>query len=174
LLALAASVTACTETSQPRGGEPAPPGATDAADNAFDRPSAAIYAAVIRELAANRLPGASGRIFVRSVVVPGAGNPHGPKEAPRRALTGELRAAIAAELADVAPLTFVASAHPAEEGTLITLGPIRRIDARTAYVPNSRWATPDSGKSGQWLTYRVRLTGGSWRVAGTVGGVAVS
>jgi hypothetical protein len=150
-------------------------------------PKSEIYAAVIRRLVMKDhgfggAPSPYRHVYVRNAVVRGAGDPmatHLRLEAPFAEST---RARIAAQLGDLPPLTFVSSVkeatvsgpgewHAKHRGVLITLGPIRRLDARTVLVSNSRWSTP---LNGQWLTYRLELRHGSWRVAGPVGSMAIS
>jgi hypothetical protein len=96
----------------------------------------------------------------------------------------EVKRRIIQQLDGAPPLAFVrsragviggrTSRSPGEvmhRGVLVTLGPVRWIDSRTALVANSRWA---AGKDGQWLVYIVKLRHGHWRVAGFHGAVTLS
>jgi hypothetical protein len=147
---------------------------------AFDR-QAAVYAAVPRQFVT---PGGQdsfgyqGRfpeIFVLDYAVAGTGDTN-RKATPDAgtSIPPAVRRAITNALADVAPLTFVASPAAAidqqhnqvrNEGILVTFGPLVGLGDRVQ-VRVDGFA---SGVAATWLTYAVERTGSGW----VVGGVTV-
>jgi hypothetical protein len=104
--------------------------------------------------------------------VAGAGDPGwgAPGVGP---IPAAVRRAITHALADVAPVTFVASPaaakdqeHPdrvRDEGILVTLGPLVGVGDRVQVKVDGFV----SGVAATWLTYVVERTGGGWAVRGT-------
>jgi hypothetical protein len=191
LVVFAAMVAGC---SGPGGAKQVHSGATTQRDARTATPKVlpiwGIYAAVIRQLVIKdhgfgRAPSPYRHVYVRNAVVRGVGDPIATLPRPQAFFAESTKIAIASRLGDLPPLTFVSSPkqatvgtfrhggwpHAKHHGVLITLGPVRWLDDRTVLVPNSRWATP---LNGQWLTYRVKLSHGSWNVVGTVGPVVIS
>jgi hypothetical protein len=140
--------------------------------------TAVIYAAVIRRLVTKdhgfgAAPSPYRQVYVLNGAVPGAGRASVLVSKPGRPFPSKLTAQIVAALKRLPPVTFVSTrgaamigsppGRVANRGVLITLAPVRWTGPQTASVPNNRWAT---GLNGQWITYKLRYTAGSWRVTG--------
>jgi hypothetical protein len=191
LVVSAAIAAGCNSTNTAKS-VPSTPATEQDTTTTATRPQAKseIYAAVIRQLVTEDhgfggAPSPYRHVYVRNAPVQGAGNAMTSHLRPRAGFAEPTLTAIASQLGDLPPLTFVSASrqatvgsfrnggwpHAKNGGVLITLGPIRWVGRRTVLVPNSRWATP---LNGQWLTYRLKHSDGSWRVVGTVGPVAIS
>jgi hypothetical protein len=121
------------------------------------------------------------RVYVIDGAVPHAGDPMRPQSRlPAKPFDPHTKAQIARQLDDLPPLAFVSHpdqviarrnanplGHVIHQGVLVSLGRVKWIDDHTAQVPNNRWQT---GLSGQWLTYIVKLRHGTWHVAGVLNG----
>lgn len=169
------------------------PGARDSGESAADsNRSAAIYAAVVRQLVTkdHTFGGADPGfkvVYVLDGVVVDAADPSKPPSAhdPNEPFSHDVKDGVRflSTLADLPPVEFVASRHsvlagasassPGEVkngGVLISLGPIdpggKRVEVET-----SLWI---NGLAGQWLTYVLEQKDGSWAVTGTTGPMAIS
>jgi len=147
---------------------------------------AAVYAAVLRQyltstdhsLGDHRFP----RIFVLDRAVAGAADPMREATADGGApIPPAIRRAIADALADVGPLTFVASRDAVvedrercprvrDQGVLVTLGPVVGVGDRAEVGVNGYVAC----LAATWLTYVVERNGSGWVVHGTTGPRAIS
>lgn len=145
-----------------------------------------IYAAVIRRLVTkdHTLGGAPSpfdRVYILDGLRQGAGNPNKGLGPPDKRFSGEIKKALKIELASLPPIEFISDPDSVRvgenlmggvkrEGVIVTVGPILG-GGHNVKVANSIWC---GGLCGQWLTYRVKLKGGNWRIMGTVGPSAIS
>ena len=153
-----------------------------------NRPTGAVYAAVIRQLVLidhgfGGAPSPYQAVYVLNGALGGAGDPDRLADrVPPRRFSSDLKHDVAGRLSDLPSVEFVdrrqtviaggQPGHVIHRGVFITLAPIRWVGEHEAWVANSRWA---SGLNGQWLTYRVILHGSRWTITGVVGGrVAIS
>jgi hypothetical protein len=186
VFAVAVALTGCaahpTAAAVPRAPHaPKPPPDTTGPASAPDDRQAAVYATVLRQFLTsaddslgNRFP----RIFVLDHTIAGAGTP-----TPRATATGggpippAARHAITNALADVGPLTFVASpeavivggnrcARVRDQGMLVTLGPPIGIGGQVEVGVNGFVACLGAA----WMTYRVGWTETGWVVRETIRG----
>jgi hypothetical protein len=147
---------------------PNSPAASSGRDAARPSREALVYAAVIRQLVTKDhgfggAPSPYRRVYVLNGVVPSAANAMRLVSQPRKPFSDSLRRQIIATLKGLPPVAFVETrgvvitgsglGHVVHRGVLITLGPIRWVNAHTARVPNNRWET---GLNGQWLTYSLK------------------
>jgi len=165
------------------------PGARDSGESTADsNRSAAIYAAVVRQLVTKDHTFGGGDpgfkvVYVLDGVVVDAADPskppreHDPKEPFSHDLKDGVR--FLSTLAELPPVEFVAErdsvvagthsgsspGHVKNGGVLISLGPIKG-DANRVEVANSLWI---NGLAGQWLTYVVERGDGGWAVTGISG-----
>jgi hypothetical protein len=170
------------------GGSSSPTGSGPSPESNVTRQSrnALVYAAVIRQLVTKDHgfgggPSPYRRVYVLDGAVPGAANVMRLVDQARKPFGVGVRRQITANLKRLPPVAFIeargaviagsAPGHVVHRGVLVTLGPIRWVNDHTALVANNRWAT---GLNGQWLTYNVKLGDSGWKVAGVVGGVAIS
>jgi hypothetical protein len=167
-----------------------PPDSRAAATDLASR-TGLVYAAVLHQLVEvdhgfGNAPSPYRRVYVIDGAVPHAARVRGGGgfRWVAHPFDAEVKERITQQLDGARPLAFVrtraqvigggTSRSPGEvmhRGVLVTLGPVRWIDRRTALVANSRWA---AGKDGQWLVYIVKLRHGHWRVAGFHGAVTLS
>ena len=145
-----------------------------------------IYAAVIRRLVTKDhtfggAPSPFDHVFILDGLRQGAGNPSKGMGPPDKRFSREIKEALKIELASLPPIDFIS--HPdsvrvgkdlmggvKKDGVIVTVGPIVGR-SRNVKVPNSLWC---GGLCGQWLTYRLKVKDGHWRVTGTVGPIAIS
>lgn len=166
----------CTWLGEP-GGSPSGGSTPEAAR------TVSIYEAVVRRLVTkdHTFGGADPgfrAVYVLDGAVRGAGRPVWPPRKPRRTFSDEVKAGLAAALAELPPVIFVrtrasalaGSGQVERGGVLMTLGPIvgsgRRVE-----VGASLWL---GGRAAGWLTYVVRRQGGAWRVTGMTGPIAIA
>jgi hypothetical protein len=185
LVAAAIAVTGCATSSsadRPSGPPPvpnpthAPRPRPDRFDQARRDRQAQIYAAVLRQYltSGDASVGASYRfpqVFVLDHTVAGAGaSGRVPGAGP---IPAAVQWAITGALAEVGPLTFVASsdevivepqgcAHVRDDGILVTLGPVDGAGDQVQVGVNGFLACLGANS----LTYRVQQTSSGWRVGG--------
>jgi hypothetical protein len=159
----------------------------DEGGDARSERTSAIYAAVIRQLVTkDHFLGEEPTPFERVFVVRTAGNPYVRTESPPRPVSSAVERGIVEALRDLPPVSLVADPDtvivdekscrgPAVRrgGLLISLGPIATA-RREAVTVASFLVSGCLGKNGQWLTYVLEPAGGSWRVVGTQGPIAIS
>lgn len=154
--------------------------------NDADSRSVEIYAAVIRRLVTKDhtfggAPSPFDRVYILDGLRQGAGNPNKGLGPPDKRFSGEIKKALKIELASLPPIEFISDPDSVRvgenlmggvkrEGVIVTVGPILG-GGHNVKVANSIWC---GGLCGQWLTYRVKLKGGNWRIMGTVGPSAIS
>jgi hypothetical protein len=189
LVGVALALAACDRGEET---DPRPDADTDATtvatsdDKQEDERTAAVYAAVVRQLVTEDHTFGGGpapfeRVFIVDGAVPRASNPMPLWREPPRPFAPAVRAGIIEQLADLPPVEFVSNpdsvvagrrecAHVKRNGVLITLGPIKG-DSDKATVPNGLFF---ACLGGQWLTYKLERTDEDWRVTGTKGPYIIS
>lgn len=187
LLALVLVVAACDSESPPEPrvenqGNLSPKAHQDDADPR----TVEIYAAVIRRLVTKDhtfggAPSPFDHVFILDGLRQGAGDPSKGMGPPDKRFSREIKEALKIELASLPPIDFISDPDSVrvgrdlmggvkKNGVIVTVGPILGR-GRNVKVPNSIWC---GGLCGQWLTYRLTLRGGNWRIMGTVGPYAIS
>ena len=187
VLAAVLVVAACEDESprerSDRNQEDVPAGAPQ---NDADPRSVEIYAAVIRRLVTKDhtfggAPSPFEHVYVLDGPWHGAGHPNRSLRPSDERFGSEIKEALKVELASLPPIDFIHDPDSVrvgkrgmggvkEDGVIVTVGPIVGR-GHNVKVANSLWC---GGLCGQWLTYRVKLKGGNWRIMGTVGPYAIS
>ena len=166
-----------------RNQEDVPAGAPQ---NEADPRSVEIYAAVIRRLVTKDhtfggAPSPFEHVYVLDGPLPGGKWPRNDSGRPEKQFSTAVKDALKVELTGLPPIDFISDPDSArfgkdlmggvkKRGVIVTVGPIVGR-AHNVKVPNSLWC---GGLCGQWLTYRLKVRGGNWRVTGTVGPIAIS
>jgi len=187
LLALVLVVAACDSESPPEPrvenqGNISPKAHQDDADPR----TVENYAAVIRRLVTKDhtfggAPSPFDHVFILDGLRQGAGDPSKGMGPPDKRFSREIKEALKIELASLPPIDFISDPVSVrvgkdlmggvkKHGVIVTVGPIVGR-GRNVKVSNSIWC---GGLCGQWLTYRLKLRGGNWRIMGTVGPNAIS
>ena len=154
--------------------------------NDADPRTVEIYAAVIRQLVTKDhtfggAPSPFDHVFILDGLRQGAGNPNKGMGPPDKRFSREIKKALKIELASLPPIDFISDPDSVRvgkdlmggvkrDGVIVTVGPIVGR-GHNVKVSNSIWC---GGLCGQWLTYRLKLRGGNWRIMGTVGPNAIS
>jgi hypothetical protein len=172
----------------PRDGGPAETSGDRGGAQAITERTAAIYAAVLRQLITRdhtfgSAPPPFKRVYVIDGAVANASDPGLPADRVAGArFPARLKSRIVRRLTDLPPIEFVMDYRDVlvdrkncprvkADGVLVTLGPISR-GARRVAVPSGLFF---NCRGGQWLTYVLeRREDGEWDVVGTKGPLAIS
>lgn len=166
-----------------RGGTPAQPQplSTVTSTTAVERETVQIYTAVITGVSDLDRPSAGWpKLIILDAPYEGAGGAMGT---PRRGepFSPAVRAGIEQAVRQIAPVSWVSDPADAVEtrdgcaitkggGSLIKVGPIKRVAGHVEVGVHTFQACLGA----HWLTYRLDLVNGAWRITGTVGQQAIS
>lgn len=186
LVGLAITLSACGgSTGDDRGTQLRPIPDRGSGREASER-SAAVYAAVVRQLVTKNHTFGGGpspfkRVYVVDGVVQDAASPHVGGDAPRTRFSAAVKEGMTKALADLPRVEFVADPDSVlvgasrcgvkGGGVLISLGPVTERAGERVTVANGLFF---ACLGGQWLTYVLEPVESGWRVVGTTGPVAVS
>ena len=117
--------------------------------------------------------------LIQANLDPSAGNATGTGQEIARGLTDAERTAIEAVVRPFGPVRWIedpdewrtSDLRPVIEGAVILGVGEPSVGDKTGLVPVSLWC---GGLCGTWLTYRLDLVDGAWKVTGTEGPIAIS